>query len=85
MDEITVEQKADGTQIWTHATDGAFTFYPVSMLFVGLEMEDPEGGPSRLLTQAEIDDLSTAGPPAETYVKVRRATAADLAKPTAEG
>lgn len=83
---ITVDQKQDGTQVWTNV-EGDYTFVPLSTLHPGDLLEADHTRPSaRVLTPADLADLATAGPdPTQILVRVRNATPADRAKPSKPG
>lgn len=84
---ITVEEKEDGTQVWTHPLEGDYTFVPLDTLHPGDRLEADHRRPQeQVLTPADLADLATAGPdPAEIFVRVRSATPADRAKPPRSG
>jgi hypothetical protein len=83
---ITVEEKEDGTQVWT-ADEGEYTFVQLSTLHAGDRLEvDHRRTQARVLSQADINGFATTGPdPAEIFVRVRSATPADKAKPRRGG
>jgi hypothetical protein len=81
---ITVEEKEDGTQVWTHELEGDYTFVLLSTLRPGDRLEaDHKRTQARVLSRADLDDFAATGAtPAEIYVRVRSATPADRVKPT---
>ena len=83
---IRVEEKVDGTQVWTHLLEGDYTFVPLSTLRPGDRLEADHRRPEeQVLSQADLNDFATAGTdPEQIMVRVRNATPADRAKPRRE-
>lgn len=81
---ITVDEKTDGTQVWTNPLEGDYTFVPLSTLSPGDRLEvDHRRQVAVVLTPPILNDLALAGPdPDEILVRVRSATPADRGKPS---
>lgn len=81
---ITVDEKEDGTEVWTHPLEGDYTFVPLSTLSPGDRLEvDHTRQVAVVLTPPILNDLALAGPdPTEILVRVRSATPTDRAKPS---
>lgn len=81
---ITVDEKQDGTEVWTHEREGDYTFVPLSTLSPGDRLEvDHTRQVAVVLTPPILNELALAGPnTAEIFVRVRSATPADRGKPS---
>ncbi len=82
MSRVTVEEKTDGTQVWT-APEGDYVFVSLSTLNPGDRLEADHRRPQpQVLTRPDLDDFATVGgAPSTIYVRVRNATDADRRKP----